>query len=214
MGGFGGSVLAMIQSLKNNKKLLRGRNGFFRKELRYSELKEYYKDSLTPIPKGKTPTKEKLEEIRIKLKKERKESLFWNIAIASAVTLNILFFSFLYINSISVKKTIRPNNSGIHFDVELERTEHFEEKLNRGISQFENKEYFLAIGNFENALRYNHSDSLTNHYLALSYFRMCLYKKLLCDKAQEHSEIMFTRQPNSQQYKKLKAYYDRKLKQI
>lgn len=77
---FGGSVSAMITSLKNNS---RGkRTGYFDKKQNHSKSKKQKKNPL--LEKKATP--EQLEEIRMRLKKENKR----NTLLILAVTFIIL----------------------------------------------------------------------------------------------------------------------------
>ncbi|NOG56958.1 MAG: hypothetical protein HND54_04400 [Bacteroidetes bacterium] len=193
--------------------LLRGRRKFFRKEMSYAELREYYKDSASPISKGKTPTKEQLKVIRAQLIKERKRFNFYRIVSTWIFTLCFLvLINYSYNNFTFIQEYFIQTDKEINYEsIELENKRNFEEKMIRGISQFEQKKYFLAIGNFKNALRYNQTDSTANYYLARAYFRMCKFKKQACNEAQTHAELMCKIFPNSSRYLKLKAYYERKL---
>lgn len=210
MGGWGGSVLAMIQSLKNNKMLLRGRSSFFRKGMSYTEIRQHYKDSLSPIPDGKKPTKEQLESIGKRLRKEQKDSKFYAICISITVALCMLvFIDYSYNNFIHIKSILINKNKPNTKIIELQKARSFEEKLERGMAQFDNKKYFLAIGNFKHALRYNQTDSLTNTYLARAYYRMCRYKNQTCNEAILHAQKMLEANPESSIYRRLTEYYSK-----
>ena len=189
--------------------LLRSRRAFFRKEMTYAELREYYKDSTSPIPKGKKPTKEQLQKIRDQLTRGRKRYNFFRISITWLITICLLvLINYSYNNLTFIKSYfIQPEKSKNYELIELEKTRNFEAKLARGISQFEDKEYFLAIGNFKHALRYSQDDSLTNIYLARAYFRMCKYKHQTCEEAKSHAKMMLELKPSSRRYQKLYNYY-------
>lgn len=83
--GFGGSVSAMITSLKNNK---RSRVSTFDKLKKYENVK--YKDG-GKIEKKATP--QQLKEIRERIKKENKKNLTitLTICIATVIVLLLLF---------------------------------------------------------------------------------------------------------------------------
>ncbi|MCF8295952.1 MAG: hypothetical protein K9J13_00285 [Saprospiraceae bacterium] len=92
MGGEG-SMLAMIQSLRNNKKILRQRR-FFNKdkdELRYSSKKINSKYKLKA-------TKDELYTIKTQLEKERKHNVIKTlIALIISISVGFILFYFLYL---------------------------------------------------------------------------------------------------------------------
>jgi len=85
--GFGGSVSAMVSSLKNNK---RPRVSTFSKLKRYENVK-YKKGS---IEKKATP--QQLKEIRERLQKENKKSLTISITII-AISILLMYLLFNYV---------------------------------------------------------------------------------------------------------------------
>ncbi len=74
--GFGGAVSAMITSLKNNK---RNRKSTFEK------LEKFRKENNDKLYFKNAATKEELEEIRFKMKKENRISLIKNITLFTVV---------------------------------------------------------------------------------------------------------------------------------
>lgn len=101
MGGEG-SISHMIATLRNNKNLLRGRNRFFRRELTYSELRDYYKDSKVPLKNGKID-KEYLKKVRNQLLKDQRKARNKQILIISiaVILVSSVFWS---ISSLSFSK--------------------------------------------------------------------------------------------------------------
>ncbi len=84
---FGGSVSAMITSLKNNK---RSRKSTFDK------LKAYEKVTVTKVEFENTATPEQLKEIRVRLQKENKRNRIITLTIISSIVI-ILFLVFNYV---------------------------------------------------------------------------------------------------------------------
>ncbi|MCF6349083.1 MAG: hypothetical protein L3J20_12410 [Flavobacteriaceae bacterium] len=86
--GFGGSVSAMITSLKNNK---RSRVSMFDKLKKYENVK--YKDG-GKIEKKATP--QQLKAIRERIQKENKRTQVITLTVSIATTL-VLFILFYYL---------------------------------------------------------------------------------------------------------------------
>lgn len=210
MSGWGGSVLAMIQSLKNNKMLLRGRRSFFRREMTYAELREYYKDSLEPISNDKKPSKSQLNEIRTRLKNERRDYNFFRISTTVSITLCLLvFIQYSYNNFTIVKKYfIESDNPN---EVELMVIDQYQKHMKNAQQKFKSKNYFFALGEYKRALKIIPNDSIANIELARTYFRMCKYRGQVCEEAFIHAKEMLNKKPESKRLQKLSNYYSRRL---
>ncbi|WP_127844774.1 hypothetical protein [Psychroflexus aestuariivivens] len=88
--GFGGSVSAMITSLKNNS---RGkRQSYFDKKQNHSKSKKQNKNPL--LEKKASP--EQLQEIRMRLKKENKRNTLLILAVTFIVIALAAVFAYFY----------------------------------------------------------------------------------------------------------------------
>lgn len=84
----GGSMQSIQTVLKNNRKLLGGRKkrGFFKRELSYSQVRKYYKDSSIPTAGrgNKAPVDHK--QIRQRLLKQRRKNGNMQIVLSMIIT--------------------------------------------------------------------------------------------------------------------------------
>jgi len=124
----GGSVLAMIQSLRNNKNLLRKRGLFNRERSIYERKKEYYRAGKTKLD-FKTVSKEELLIIRKRIIKQRKLELLKNWIIVVSVG---LLFAFGTYKTLSYFQKVKSNTEVVE-KIELKKN-------------FDNYYYFINDG--------------------------------------------------------------------
>jgi len=185
--GFEGSVLAMINTLKNNKKLLARRKTFKdrRKEFRYKKGE--------PLKFKELPANELNElkaSIRAKLKKERRIKL-------AVITALMMFLGYLSITMFNVvnNRTIEKQTRELEqhrSKIELQQKEEAKRKearivyfLNRGYSN-------LSQDNFRDAKYYfykaRQQDKLDNRVMigyAKAYVYDCVFNDRECDRVDE-----------------------------
>ncbi|MEQ8909924.1 MAG: hypothetical protein RIC95_12070 [Vicingaceae bacterium] len=178
----GGSIANMITTLKNNKLLLRGRKGFFKRELSYPEIREFYKSSTNPI-KSQKVDEELLKSIRKKvIAHQRKENYKRvRLAIITALLLAIplyYLFSFRISEPTNTTKSLINTNDFHHYSHGVNS-----EKFISGLEYLNQKKYFMAMGSFER-LHAEHPNSLEIALLyAESASLLCAESKSFCPKA-------------------------------
>ncbi|MEQ8624877.1 MAG: hypothetical protein RJQ00_03240 [Vicingaceae bacterium] len=204
MGGEG-SIQGMIISLRNNKNLLRGRaKGFFRRELTYSQLRKYYRDSEKPIEDA-ISSQEQLRKIRARIIEDRKKETRKIIIVVSSLTIVLTFLIILLFNSFSfteVNKSSTKKSRVVDYKM---RNDSYNEMVELGLQHLNAEKYFLAVGNFENALRKRPNDLLAEVKLAEALCFLCSKKNIECIKANNYLDKLITKYPNKYLLKKLKA---------
>lgn len=80
--GFGGSVSAMISSLKNNKR---------NRKTAFEKLEKYQKETNDKLHFDKVATKKELEKIRLRITKENRKSLIRSYLLILILTLALVY---------------------------------------------------------------------------------------------------------------------------
>lgn len=178
-GGAGGSILAMILSLKNNKTILPKRKSY--REIR----KIYYNSTSTQQLFNKKSDPKLLEAIRIQLKKERKVEItkrIFIICLSIVIAIGLFYIPFILIKNIGSTEKQRPlQNSYINY--QKERFQAFEMFITYGDYHFGHKEYTLAIKNYKSALKSSPYMFHTKYDLAIIYYHACLDSSIYCQEA-------------------------------
>lgn len=185
LGGGSGSVDHMIKTLRNNKLLLRSKKGFLRRRFTFSELKRLYENrlSLTTEVEAK---KEVIESIRAKLIKEQRKLAIkrTSIVIAAMMIISIpifYFFNYRFANDKPAAEYINYEQ----FDTPYSKERIANEMIHLGLKNKEAGDYFLAMGNFENALKKlpipNNKE--VEFQLAETVCLLCEENKAFCQKA-------------------------------
>ncbi len=206
--GAAGTIQHMITTLRNNKMLLRVRSGFFRRELSYSELRQIYKDSSTPIH-SKRLSKEEKRVIRKRIKAQQSKLMVKSYILFFAIS-SILFGTGFY----CLKNYRLVNKRIIHAEKEplliLYTTNYFN-NLEEGNRLFKEKEFFFALGKYEKALRIRPNDSIAEMKIAYCYFKLCQLKGTACYEGKEFAEELLEKSSKNERMLKLRTYFITKL---
>lgn len=173
MGG-GGMVQAMIDSLKQNKKLLGKRQTIYtrkgekskprRKKIHIPELNIVQKRAIQSIIKNE-------QELA---KKKTIKTLILVIGILAVLFVVIANIPFQH----EIKHVLKPIRTAVS------PVNKFNKYLNIGMSHMQIKQWFFAIGYFEKALAINPDDKELQYQLAVAYCSLCFYEKKACKAAQ------------------------------
>ena len=195
----GGSIQNMMNTLKNNRILLATKRGLFK--TKFQILREDYKTATNIIIKGNIATKEELSEIRKKVLQERKRE--------NKIQLTILALIFLVISSFTYSMlTNRVNNTPLHLEKSNELTQvNYNESMAMGQQLLDDKKWFYAASNFENALLQIPNDFSASYNLTLAYCELCYTKNQACEKTNSTINELIKNNPNSDDLKILKAKY-------
>jgi hypothetical protein len=176
-GGAGGSILAMILSLKNNKAILPRRKSF-------KEIREIYNTSARNLPNlEKKSDPEFLNSLRIKLIRKRKKEITRRIVIIIiSIFLSILlvlggFWIFTYI------EVPKYDNSLKYTNFRKEKYEAYKMFVYYGDYHFGHKAYSKAIYNYELALAVSPFKTRTKFNLTMIYSFACLDSSIYCKQA-------------------------------
>ncbi len=204
MGGEG-SISAMITTLRNNKNLLRGRKGFFRRELSYSEIRDYYKTPKLNLRKGNLD-QDYLRKVRAQILKDRRKTRWIQITVIS-VTLIFVGSIFYALASLSFPVDSRKNSSVSQKQIENQNTIDHQEMLVLGLENLRDGKYFFAVGNFENALQIKPDDLETKILYTESLCLLCSTNDQFCDKAKSYLYQVSNNYPDNNELKDLKEKY-------
>ncbi|MAC95592.1 MAG: hypothetical protein CMC96_08820 [Flavobacteriales bacterium] len=183
LGGGSGSVDHMIKTLRNNKLLLRSKKGFLRRRLTFSELKSYYENRLSLTTEVEA-RKEVIETIRAKLIKEQRKLAIkrTSIVIAAMMIISIpifYFFNYRFANDKPAAEYINYEQ----FESPYSKERIANEMIHLGLKNKEAGDYFLAMGNFENALKKFPNNKEVEFQLAETVCLLCEENKAFCQKA-------------------------------
>ncbi|MBW1294787.1 hypothetical protein [Aquimarina litoralis] len=191
MLGGGGSIQGMITSLSNNKKLLRSKK-LFKKERTFLNIK---KDSLK-TSKGKLnvkkASKEELEQIRKKIKKQKRKENAILICIAVVITSFMTYFTFNLIQENTIDK-------------EYIQTLKFKEKekdflilIGKGDEWFEKGKWSNSIFYYKQAKEIFAKNYDINYRLVRSYSFLCENEFKNCHDTKELLENLFVLFPEKE----------------
>lgn len=176
-GGAGGSILAMILSLKNNKALMPKRKSF-------KELREVYKSAGEHHElKYKKGDPQYIKTLRNQLIKEQR---FWFIKRISIISVSlIVVIALFYIPLFVLTYDGIPiyQEKSMYEKQKKEKREAYEMFINYGDQHFRFKEYTLAIRNHQSAVKSSPNKLLTKYNLAIIYYYACLDSSIYCNEA-------------------------------
>ena len=180
-GGGAGSVLAMIQSLRNNKNLLSKRTSFFNQKRSYSSTNKSDQKKMTSFLDRKPLSVEQIKAIQKQFKARKRKYLaiaFFTTAICFAV----VYFSF---QSILAKRSTHPVDKDQIETVVYSslKPQPFRDYMKRGFLQLEDKDYFMAAGSFKRALKHKPNNLAAEYYLSKSYCLLCFHRNQACSEA-------------------------------
>lgn len=183
LGGGAGSILAMIQSLRSNKKLLRSRRSYFKRKVSISGKNKAYRKKLTNPSNRKPLSQEQILEIR----KEFKKRAILNSILAIAISMVSMFLIVVWFISILTTEITYPGYKEQVKTVifsEL-KPQPYRDNMQLGILKLKQRDFFMAAGNFKKALQYKRNNLEAEYYLTKSYCLMCFHRNQSCEKAKK-----------------------------
>lgn len=178
-GGAGGSIQAMIQSLKFNKSQLTKRKSY--KDIKELYNSAYKKRNLSYKKADSAYLKTIREEVIKDQKREYiKRLLIIGISLILAFVLVLVFLFSMNISSFTANK-----NDLEHYSEKLkkEKNQAFFMFVNYGDNHLSHHEYTLAINNYESALQINPDNIHVKHKLSTILCISCLDSNLYCSEA-------------------------------
>jgi hypothetical protein len=168
--GWGGSVQAMITSLRNNKNLLPKRKSLYekdkRKNINYSISEGLNCDIVA--------TEEQLLEIRTRIQKRNKRKKILNSLIITISVMVVLYLS--YLNS---QKEVLIQSPEI--ETIINEQEVYLNYIKYGDTWVEDKKWKAAIYSYQKAVDLAPDDYYAQYRLALAFSYHCAYEKFNCE---------------------------------
>jgi tetratricopeptide (TPR) repeat protein len=202
----GGSILAMIQSLRNNKNLLRKRGLFNRARSIYDRRKEYYRAGKAKLD-FKTVSKKELLIIRKRIIKQRKLDALKNWIIAISIG---LVFGFGTYKSIAY---YQKNKSGTEIVKEIdlrEKLRNYYFFISDGDLWIKKRHWDNAIFQYKKALELFPDDYSTLYKLALAYNYNCSNENEDCDSGLKLTKRLLIYMPNDSALIEIKKVFESK----
>jgi hypothetical protein len=197
---WGGSVAAMIQSLKNNKALLGKRYTYF------DAKKDYLRATHGMKITYQKATKEELRFVREKIKKQKRLDRIRVIIVLSIICPLLIYGTYKITTS---------------FDEEIKEQKIIRKKKDIEKYQFHinDGDYMISKGKWNNAIfQYTRaSEIFPNEYdvqyrLTLAYTYKCQYTNEECTKSDSLVNRLLTYYPNDEKVKGLRVSLDDKMK--
>ena len=209
--GWGGSVLSMIQTLRNNRKMLR-RKTPFKKNYAYFQNREAYLKTPNHELNFKSATPEQIEEVRAKTIQQESKQASIRTAVLAIVGTMVLFV-FIGLLFYWQQQDILFAN---YEKQEKEKQEIVELKVQEKLfAQFiDDGDDWLTQSKWENAVHfYNLALEIfpTNidakHRLAIGYVYTCRYDNLNCEEARSLIGTLIETNPANKKFYELRANY-------
>ena len=181
-GGGGGSILAMIQTLRNNRALLSKRRSYFKRDSsRYAYNKTYRKE-LNSFKNRKPLSEVDLMKIRKQFNSIKRR----NIVLTATISfLSLTIIIYLFYSILSEKRTIHKHEERINtITFSKLKPQPYNVQMKLGILKMKEKDYFMASGNFKKALILQPNDFAAEYFLTKAYYSLCITKGQACQKAQ------------------------------
>lgn len=212
LGGGSGSVDHMIKTLRNNKLLLRSKKGFLRRRFTFSELKRFYENRLNSTNELEA-RKEVLDSIRAKLIKEQRKLAIkrTSIVIAAMMIISIPIF-YLFNYRFANDNTTSEYLNYQQFDAPYSKERIANEMIHLGLKNKEAGDYFLAMGNFENALKKLPNNKEVEFQLAETVCLLCEENKVFCQKAERLINELKEKYPEDEFLEILNRYFNKRAK--
>lgn len=177
MGGEG-SMKAMIDSLRNNKKLLRNKSRFT-KERSFLNLKETDLKGASGKPRFKPYSKEAIKKIKAKFQRKRKQEkvLF--------AFLGLLFFLlFIFIGTFLIKEVLQEQNDRKQLNIQKQEQAYLKH-IAFGDRWFSESNWHNAIFYYKKALELYPNDYDSSYRLLQAYGQNCEKELEDCAKAKD-----------------------------
>ncbi|MAY84052.1 MAG: hypothetical protein CMP59_07960 [Flavobacteriales bacterium] len=213
LGGGAGSIDHMIKTLRNNKLLLKRKRKYFKGKFSYREIREYY-----TIKFGKPLSKVEIEQAVLdEIRKElilAQRKRYFKVTILSLLLFFVLAVPIYFLFQLSFVE-----KQEVVRDIGYDESRNPYSDKNRGIEMIklglQNKAegyYFLAIGNFEHALKIYPNNEKVEVLLAESYGLICKRSKQYCEKGLKFIQRMKIKHPENEVFKDYELKYFKGLK--
>ena len=195
----------MIVTLKNNKNLLSKRTPFFNRKRSYSNSNESSKIKMASFFDRKPLLAEQVQVIQREFK-IRKWKYFAVTLLTSAIAFLAVFFIFQSILSIRSNRRVyqEPIQTVVYSKL---KPQPFRDNMKRGFLQLKDKDYFMAAGSFERALKVEPNSLVGEYYLTKSYCSMCFYKNQACAVAKKKVQANRQQYPGEYKFEYLEKIY-------
>lgn len=197
----GGSIQGMINSLKNNKRLLR-RKRMFSKDRSFLNLKREYLKAAEGELDLKKATKEQLFTIRTKVVKAQKKRNYINIGVL-IVTFCIVGV-FIY-SEVQATNTFEKTTNKIEFNKNEKKYLAF---IADGDNWLSNRKWHNAIFQYKEAQELFPEEFAVNYRLVSAYCYRCNSEFVDCKKAKELLDKLIIKYPDKSALLKLKETLD------
>jgi len=191
-GGGGGSIQAMINSLRDNKNLIRKRPSF-------AERRKEYLTSYSQLKiSSKKATKEELMKVKRKIILQRKVARRKSIIVLSVV-IPLIVIAIFYItdtNSSSINRTTTINNQ--------KQIKKYNFHIADGDKMIHKKQWNNAIFQYTRAMEVFPKELDAQYRLALAYSYKCKYENESCNTADSLVNRLYNFYPNNKEIKELK----------
>jgi len=208
---WGGSVLHMIITLRNNTALLR-KKSFFKKEYTYFKNKQQYLKAADGQLNFKTATKEQLAEIRKKVTNQRKAETTRTVIIlliVGAIALTVFVKM-----TISIRQEDKIIEEKARQALLLQQEIELKAKAKQFTSFIDKGDDWLGLNKWHDAIHfYNLASELfpdsfeAKHRLAIAYTYICQKEKEDCTDAKNLIDKLIETQPDNTELYQLRASY-------
>ncbi len=178
-GGAGGTIQAMIQSLRFNKSQLTKRKSY--KEIRKLYNRNYKYNEL--IFKKADPVY--LKTIRNEIIKDQRREFIKRIIVIGLSIMLVFGIISIILFSMNVRSFTASYFDSVHYKETLkkEKNKAFIMFVNYGDNYFSHHDYTLAINSYESALRLNQDNIHVKYKLSTILYYSCLDSNRYCSKA-------------------------------
>jgi hypothetical protein len=197
---FGGSVLAMITTLQNNRNLLRSNKGFLSRA-RIGGLKESYQKAKEELAAHQSLSEFDRQLIRNRIRRQyrrralRNRSLFLIILISFA--LSVYALNARYTHQQKAEQSQKINR------LEAETNAAFREALTNADESFKTGNYYRALHQYLKALKLRPEDAKLAYKYALSCTLACEVEDQYCDRVMDELKWVSSKHPQDKALQQL-----------
>ncbi len=203
--GWGGSAQAMIHTLRANKDLLSKRKILFKRDRTFGEIKKRYTKASAGILKSPSPSQADLKKIRERIVKQRKKQIIITVLATIISTVVVTVGIHLIYKNLVSQNLQKWEAKDVYY--KRQQAEEYKINIKEGLEKMEAGNYFIAIGNFSEALDNAPNDSLAEYQLAYAYCLLCKIEKKGCSRAFRLVEELSLKHPKNLHYLLLEVNY-------
>jgi len=205
-GGGGGSILAMIQTLRNNKALLGKRKSYFKRSSNYTVYNKTYRKKLNSFGNRKPLSEEEVDKVRKKFQLIKRRN---NRITASLFTIAALIIGYGFYSILSQKHSFQKSKERINTVIYSKlKPQPYRDQMKLGILKMKEKDYFMASGNFKKALIHQPNDLMAEYFLTKAYYSLCITKGQACEIAKTKVIENRNKFPNEYRFQYLEKRLD------